>query len=91
MGNLASGFFRGQPVGGSVGQTALNVAAGAKTRWASIFSGIWMVVILVVFSGLVGNVAMPTLAAVLIYAAFGSLRLARSRRSCAPGPSRRSR
>ena len=33
------GLFRGQPVGGSVGQTALNVAAGARTRWASIFSG----------------------------------------------------
>ena len=29
VGNLASGFFRGLPVGGSVGQTALNVSAGA--------------------------------------------------------------
>ena len=28
VGNVASGLFRGQPVGGSVGQTALNVAAG---------------------------------------------------------------
>ena len=28
IGNLASGLFRGQPVGGSVGQTALNVTAG---------------------------------------------------------------
>jgi sulfate permease, SulP family len=39
IGNLASGLFRGQPVGGSVGQTALNVAGGARSRWASIFSG----------------------------------------------------
>jgi sulfate permease, SulP family len=31
-GNLASAFFRGQPVGGSVGQTALNVSAGARSR-----------------------------------------------------------
>ena len=73
-GNLASGLFRGQPVGGSVGQTALNVAAGARGRWASIFSGLWMLAILVVFSGIVGKVVMPTLAAVLIYAAIGSLR-----------------
>ena len=29
VGNLLSGLFRGQPVGGSVGQTALSVAAGA--------------------------------------------------------------
>ncbi len=28
VGNLAAGVFKGQPVGGSVGQTALNVAAG---------------------------------------------------------------
>jgi sulfate permease, SulP family len=75
VGNLASGFFKGQPVGGSVGQTALNLAAGAKTRWASILSGIWILLILVVFSGLVGDVAMPTLAAVLIYAAARSLRI----------------
>jgi SulP family sulfate permease len=73
-GNLASGLFRGQPVGGSVGQTALNASAGARTRWASIFSGLWMLAILVVFSGIVGVVPMPILAAVLIYAAVGSLR-----------------
>ena len=74
IGNATSGLFRGQPVGGSVGQTALNLAAGARTRWASILSGVWMLAILVVFSGIVGKVAMPTLAAVLIYAAARSLR-----------------
>jgi sulfate permease, SulP family len=74
VGNLAAGLMKGQPVGGSVGQTAVNVAAGARTRWASIWSGIWMLVILVVFAGLVGQVAMPTLAAVLIFAAVGALR-----------------
>jgi sulfate permease, SulP family len=73
IGNLGSGFFQGQPVGGSVGQTALNRSAGARTRWASIFSGLWMLMILAFFSGVVGTVAMPTLAALLIYAAAGSL------------------
>ena len=74
VGNLASGIFKGQPVGGSVGQTALNRTAGAKTRWASILSGIWMLAILVALSGVVGHVAMPTLAAILIYAAATSIR-----------------
>jgi SulP family sulfate permease len=74
VGNVLAGLFRGQPVGGSVGQTALNVAAGASGRWAAIFSGIWMAVILVAFSGIVGNVVMSTLAAVLIVAAVGSFR-----------------
>jgi sulfate permease, SulP family len=73
--NVAAGLFKGQPVGGSVGQTALNKTAGARSRWGSIFSGIWMMLILVAFSGLVGKVAMPTLAGVLIFAAVGSLRL----------------
>ena len=75
VGNLSSGLFKGMPVGGSVGQTALNVNAGAVDRWASIFAGIWMLVILVALSGVVGVVAMPTLAAVLIVAAVGSLRV----------------
>ncbi len=72
--NVASGLFKGQPVGASVGQTALNVSAGAKTRWASIFSGFWMLVILLAFSGLVGKVALTTLAAILMFAAIGAIK-----------------
>lgn len=72
--NLVTGLFGGQPVGGSVGQTAVNVTAGAASRWAGIWSGLWMGVILLVFSGIVGKVAMPTLAAVLIYAGIGAIR-----------------
>jgi SulP family sulfate permease len=79
VGNVGSALLSGQPVGGSVGQTALNLAAGATSRWASIFSGIWMVAILVVLSGVVGKVAIPTLAGVLIVAATGSLRPAEIR------------
>ena len=73
-GNLASGFLRGIAVGGSVGQTALNVTVGAKTRWASIWSGVWMLIILAAFSGLVAKLAVPPLGAILIFAAIGSLR-----------------
>ena len=72
--NLAAGFFHGTPVGGSVSSTALNLAAGARSRWGAVFGGIWMLVILVAFSGLVGLVPMPTLAAVLIFAGVMSVR-----------------
>jgi SulP family sulfate permease len=72
--NLAAGLFGGQPVGGSVGQTALNLTAGAASRWAAIWSGLWMGVILLAFSGVVGLVAMPTLAAVLVYAGTGAIK-----------------
>jgi SulP family sulfate permease len=74
-GNLASGFFRGLPVGGSVGSTALNVSSGARTQWAAIWSGAWMLAILAALSGLVAKVAVPTLGAVLVFAAVRSLRV----------------
>ena len=77
--NVASGLFRGLPVGGSVGQTALNVSAGARTRWAAILSGVWMGVILVLFTGLVALVALPSLAALLILAGSRTIRFAESR------------
>jgi SulP family sulfate permease len=73
-GNLAAGFLRGIAVGGSVGQTALNVSVGGRTRWAAIWSGVWMLIILAVFSGLVAKLAVPPLGAILIFAAIGSLR-----------------
>jgi SulP family sulfate permease len=76
-GNVVAGLIRGQPVGGSVGQTALNISAGARDRWAAVFSGVWMLLIVVAFAGVVGNVAVPTLGAVLIYAAGSSLRAER--------------
>jgi len=75
VGNVASGLVRGLPVGGSVGATALNVSAGARSRWAGILVGLWVFVILLLFTGVVAKVAMPTLAAVLIFAAVGSLRV----------------
>ena len=71
---LAAGFFRGIGVGGSVGSTALNVTVGGKTRWATIWVGVWMLIILALFSGLVSKIAVPTLGAILIFAAIGSLR-----------------
>lgn len=74
IGNLASSVFQGQPVGGSIGQTALNRASGAASRWAAIFSGLWIAVILLVLSPAVGQVALPTLAGLLIFASLGSLR-----------------
>ena len=71
--NVVTSLFRGQPVGGSIGQTALNVTNGARTRWGAIFSGLWMLLILLAFSGLIGYVAQPTLAALLILAGISSI------------------
>jgi sulfate permease, SulP family len=72
--NVASGLFRGIPVGGSVSQTALNVAVGGRDRWASVLSGVWVLVVLALLSGLAGQVAIPTLAAILVVASANAIR-----------------
>ncbi len=72
--NLAAGLFGGQPVGGSVSSTALNRSVGASSRWAAIWSGVGVALVLVVFSTAVGYVLLPTLAAFLVYAAIRSIK-----------------
>jgi sulfate permease, SulP family len=73
--NVASGLVRGIPVGGSLGQTALNTSGGARTRWASVAAGLCIALVLLVFSGLVVHVVMPALAALLLVAAWGTIDL----------------
>jgi SulP family sulfate permease len=77
--NTASGLFGGMPVGGSVGQTALNVSNGARTRWAAIMSGIWMALILVLFPELIEQVVMSALAGLLILAGISSINVGEAR------------
>ncbi len=86
-GNLASSLFGGVPVGGSLTQTVLNVNSGARTRWAAIWSGAWMLGILGALSGVVGLVALPALAASLIYIAASSLQVGEMLTIARTGPS----
>lgn len=72
--NLGAGLFQGMPIGGSVSTTALNVSAGAKSRWANIFSGLVVVLAVLLFSQAVSMVAMPAMAGLLIVAGFQSLK-----------------
>lgn len=72
--NIAAGIFRGLPVGGSLGATALNVASGATQRWAGVFAGIWMAAIVILLPALVGYVVMPALGALLVYAGIKSIK-----------------
>jgi SulP family sulfate permease len=77
--NVASGFFRGLPVGGSLSTTALTVVSGSRTRWAAIFAGLWMALTVIVFPGVVAYVAMPALSALLIFASLSTIKPAEAR------------
>lgn len=72
--NAAASFFQGMPLGGSVASTALNVSAGARSRWANVFAGLIILVVVLVFSQAVGMVAMPAMAALLILAGIQSVK-----------------
>jgi SulP family sulfate permease len=74
--NVAGSLVSGMPTGGSVGQTALNVSAGAKSRLAGIFHSLSMLAIILLAPGLVSLVPMPVLAAVMIVAGVGAIRFA---------------
>lgn len=65
-GNIASGLFRGVPVGGSMSATSLVVNAGARNRFSLLVAAAVMAAVIVLFAGVVELVAMPALAGLLI-------------------------
>jgi len=48
--NTVVSFFQGLPVGGSLSSTALVVSAGAKTRLANIFTGLFAIIAVLLFA-----------------------------------------
>jgi len=72
--NIVAGFFQSMPVGGSMSATSLAVNAGAKSRFANIFAGLTMAVIILLFGSLVGAIALPAIAGLLIVVGFRTLK-----------------
>jgi SulP family sulfate permease len=73
--NVASGFFSGIPAGGSSSGTALMSSAGARSRWANIFAGIAVALVVLLLSNLIEMVAMPALAGLIIVAGIQMIKL----------------
>lgn len=71
--NLVAGLFRGMPIGASIGQTAVMLAAGAKTRLANVFSAAFLVIILLLFGSWLERVPLAAIAALLIVAGVGTV------------------
>lgn len=89
-GNLLSGLLSGIPAGGSVGQTALNVSVGARSRWAGVLGGVWMLVIVLLIPGLVSRVPMAVLAALMIVAGVSAMNFREAQSIWATGGAARS-
>ena len=72
--NIASGVFQGMPVGGSVSASALNKAAGARNRQSLFVAGVVMALVILVFGTVIGYVAMPALAGLLMLIGFRTIK-----------------
>lgn len=72
--NIASGVFQGMPVGGSVSASSLNKTAGARSRQSLVIAGLVMAVVTVAFGAVVGRVAMPALAGLLMLIGFRTIK-----------------
>ncbi len=72
--NIVSGFFKGLPLGGSLGGTSIMLSAGAKSRWANVFMGLFVAIFVFFFASQVERVAVPAIAAVLIVAGFSTFK-----------------
>jgi SulP family sulfate permease len=80
--NLVGAFLHALPAGGSVSRTGVAVAAGARTRWVSIFAGCGLAVLLRGASGLLSLIALPAVGGLIIVvgARLAAARLGEARR-----------
>ncbi len=66
LGNIAAGLFQGIPGGGSMSGTAVTVNAGARSRWANISAGVFVVLIVFLLVDLVKLIPMAALGGLLV-------------------------
>ena len=72
--NIAAGIFQGMPVGGSMSASSLVKTAGARSRTALVIAGVVMAITIVVFGQVVGYIAMPALAGLLMLVGYRTVK-----------------
>lgn len=75
LGNIAGGFFQCLPSSGSPSRTAANVNFGARTKLATVISGITVLLTILFLSKWIMMIPMATLAAIVITASFSLVNL----------------
>jgi SulP family sulfate permease len=77
--NIAVGLSGGIPVGGSVSGTALVRSSGAQSRWANIFTGLFGLVVVLLFAPVVELIPLAALAGLLVTVGAGMVNVPRLR------------
>ncbi len=70
MAKISAAFSNAMPVSGSFSRSALNLASGAKTGMASVFSALLVLITLLFFTPMLYHLPKPVLAAVIMMAVF---------------------
>ncbi|GAB3264733.1 SulP family inorganic anion transporter [Chitinimonas naiadis] len=66
--NTAAGLTGGFPVSASFGRSAANELAGARSQLAGVLAAVWMMLILVGFTGIFASLPLAVLAATIVMA-----------------------
>jgi SulP family sulfate permease len=70
--NIVTGLFGGMGGCGMIGQTMINVKAGARTRLSTFLAGAFLLLLVVALGGVVGRIPMAALTAVMIMVCIGT-------------------
>ncbi len=70
--NVVTGFFGGMGGCAMIGQTMINVKAGARTRLSTFLAGAFLIILVVVFGPIVSRMPMAALVAVMVLVAVGT-------------------
>jgi SulP family sulfate permease len=66
LGNLAGSFFQSMSTGGALSQSAVNAAAGARSRLSGVFAAAWMALIVLLFGSQVSKVPLAVIGGMLV-------------------------
>jgi sulfate permease, SulP family len=64
--NAIGGIFGALPAGGSLSRTGIATSAGARTRWAGIFAGLWLAVLVLVAGSAAEIIPMPVIGGLIL-------------------------
>ena len=84
--NLATGFFGGLPAGGSLSGTALLRSMGGRTRWANIFTGIFSLIMVLLFARLIEALPVSAIAGLIVMVGISIVNLPRISTAWHTGP-----
>jgi high affinity sulfate transporter 1 len=73
--NLLAGLGRGMPVSGGMSQSLVNESAGARTPVSGLIAALFTLVVVLFASGLLRNLPQPVLAAIVLAAVMGLVKL----------------